>query len=1024
MGKKVAVGLVISLIAQLILGANAWSQEAKIQNNGAQLSLYVFEENTPTKDFYVWMDKETQLESKQHESNENGAANFRLTPGEHQLSVAKSGFNNAVINLNVAEGEYLQIIVTLYPGNVTPHIAIESSRDGRAKNKSAVTKVMGDPGVLKGKVINSENGEPVEGARLFFSGVATDFVTDKNGEFEADIPSSTYSLSILHNRFASQTLDGIEIKAGKTLEKQFEVTPAGIALKEFVVVAPFIQGSVSSLVDERKETKVVSDFVGAEQMSKSGDSDAAAALTRVAGLTLIDGKYAVIRGMEDRYTTVLMNGAVMRSPDPNSKSVDLDMFPASILDSIEVQKTYSADAPGAFGGGLIKLRTKALPEEDFIKFKISTGGNTNTTGKSVISQESGSQDYLGMDDGDRDIPVSSEPQDNLTESDAEKFPVRYAIKSESANPDLALSLGFGQVTNLGDYKLGYQAYLGYSNKWSYEEGEKNTFAANGDILTPRNDQDYKKSKYSPESTLLLNAAIESKTSQLKSTTSLIRKSYRLTRQDEGIDGENNEYIRKTDLEWSERELFSQQFNGKHDLSESFSLDWVYGFSSASLNNPDRMTYRYDDNISNDTNNLYYYDGETYRDFLELTDDNQTLGFNIFWRTQPVSFMNINIKAGYSFDSINRESQNTVYQISWYDATSMPVDIISNQDINEVLGADNINSNGFIFRNATSPSDGYDANTETTGMYVSFETTWFDSLDIILGARSESFSQEVNTFDSINGDPINVSQSTDNMLPSLLVTYRIMNNLQARVAVAETVNRPSMLELSSSLWIDPETGSEIRGNPRLTEAVINHFDARLEFYGNGANSMSLAYFSKNFDAPIEKTLKPSVKEVITFQNAKSATNSGFEFDFRWDLDFIPTGEYLIGMSGNYSIIESEVTLEDGHTEYSDTRSMQGQSPYTMNLMLTLENNPMGFEAALILNEIGERITRVGQGDVPHIYEEPFTALDFTLAKDLDESKVSFKIKNLLDSTRLYTQGGETYQKTKPGISFSAGYSLSF
>ena len=403
-----------------------------------------------------------------------------------------------------------------------------------------------------------------------------------------------------------------------------------------------------------------------------------------------------------------------------------------------------------------------------------------------------------------------------------------------------------------------------------------------------------------------------------------------------------------------------------------------------------------------------------------------MGFNIAALFNPASFLSINVKGGFSSDSTERESQLTRFEYKWFSVGNDPSSVTSNQNPDEVLSADNIGPNGFLLSNNTRGSDGYDAERTTTAFYGMLETTWFDRLDIIVGARSEAFTQSLDTYDALVDTEINIEQSTDNILPSLLATYRVFEGVQLRVAVAETVNRPSMLELSSSTWIDPDSGDLSVGNPRLVEANISHFDARLELYGTGSNSASLAYFSKEFTNPIEKTVEVSSgsDEVITYQNAQSANNSGIEFDFRWELDFLNGGGFLYGLTGNYSIIDSEVVLPAGNTEYSDTRAMQGQSPYTMNFMLTLDNENWNVESAFIFNEIGERITRVGQGDVPHIFEEPFTALDFTLSKEFDQGKLSFKLKNLLDSERLYTQGGEIYKLTEPGMSYSLSYGMSF
>ncbi len=1006
--------LILALSMPLFLQAEEAKSEAQ-----ASLTLFVFENNTQVQDYQVWMDKGVVLHSTQ-----DGAAVFKLKAGAHQLKINRVGFNETTLNLNVKNNDYLQAIITQYPGNPISHVALEASSDHQLVNtlKMGNAKAQGAsnvlPGVLKGRIVNSENGQAIKNARIFFSGLAQDFVSDDNGEFNAKVPSGVYSISILHTQYATQTLDNIKIKEKETLKQQFQITPAGLTLKEFVVVAPFIQGSVSSLVDERKQASVMSDFVGSEQMSKSGDSDAAAALTRVAGLTLIDGKYAVIRGMGDRYTQVLMNGAVMRSPDPSSKSVDLDMFPASILDSIEVQKTYSSDVPGAFGGGVIKLRTKTIPEEDFIKVSASVGGKSGVTGQSVLSQDGGDTDFVGIDDGDRGVGSDLANSQLLNHN--------LQTKQQTATPNIGLSLAFGNKFNMWGMNAGYQSYLAYKSKWSEESGEKNSYAANGDQLTQRDDLDYVKSNYSVDITALFSVGLEDKGNSVKSTTSVIRKSSRLTRIDEGLDGENAEQFEETTFQWSERQLFSQQFNGQHMLWDKLQVNWQYGLSSAKLTNPDTISYRYDDSESGDSGELYYRDGETSRKSFTVSDEGQTLGLDLAAMFAPSNNITLNIKGGFSWDETIRTSTLSRYEYNWFSVGDVPTDIIKLPNPDDILNPGNIGPDGFILSDTTKPSDAYDAVSQTNALYGLIEASIYDRLDIVTGIRMENFSQTLDTFSAVNGDPINVEQDTADTLPSLLATLKLNDNLQLRAALAQTVNRPSMLEVSSGLWVDPESGDQFVGNPRLVAATIDHLDMRLEFYGTGSNSISIAYFNKDFTNPIERTLEVSSGSdtVVTFQNAQSATNSGVELDWRWGLDFLSSSNTVFSMSGNYSVIESNVVLPENTTEFSNSRSMQGQSPYTMNLMLSLDQDVWGIESALIFNEIGERITRVGQGDVPHVYEQPLSMVDLTLSKSFDDSKLSIKFKNILDEKRLFTQGGEIYQKSKLGIGFSLSYSQSF
>jgi TonB-dependent receptor len=1005
----------------------------------SQLRLYMFEGNVPVTNYFVWMDKGTK-----YTANEDGAALFNLAAGKHQFSVSRTGYENVNLNLDVAEGEYLQVIVTQQKGNPVSHIAIETSKeDKQGPQFNDEKKQVGEPGTINGRLLSSEDNKPVANARIYFTGVAQEFVSDKDGYFTATVGASDYSISIIHPRFATQTVDGITVVAKQTTEKQFDLSPAGIALKEFVVVAPFIQGSVASLTDERKESNSVADFVGTEQMARAGDSDAASALTRVSGLTLIDGKYVVMRGMEDRYSTVLMNGSVVPSTDPSKTAVPLDLFPASILDSIEVQKTYSADLPGAFGGGAVKLRTKKLPEEDNFSVKLSLGGNTEVTGKNVIDHKGGSTDFLGVDDGGRDIPAGV-PKDFYVGGDyspeelerfGESFSDNYQVTSSSANPDFGASVDYARLFTSGSYKYGYMTYASYKNKWDYQKSEKNTYGAETTgVLSKINDFDVDKTKNSVDIDLMFSSGIENDKNSVRYSGFFTRKSYRLTELLSGIDGENTIDKQQYKLEWSERQLFTNQFNGEHTIKDWLKNEWRLSYSMASLDTPDRRTYSYNDvnGVNNEDLGYVKYginDVSTYREFLSMEDT--TLDFGTSFNFDIVKKENITtkLKVGVDVLETDRDSQLTRYQFTWYKRNNIPDDIRIDPNPDNIYTNDNIGPNGFRVLNVTTPADGYKATQSMFGTYFIFDVDLYDRLNIVYGLRNESYEQTVDTFNFLSAtdpEPIHIAQNTNDTLPSLLATLKIFDNFQVRLAMAKTVNRPTFLELSSSSYLDPETGDMLRGEPTLVSAEIEHTDLRFELYGDGSDSISLAFFKKDFKNPIEKTIIPasSADEVLSFKNSQAAYNNGIEFDFRKDLPvFVKSLD--LSVSGNYAKINSEVKLSENTTEYSKKRAMQGQSPYTVNFMLMADYEAFHIKSALIYNEIGERIVKVGAGDVPHVYEEPFKSLDMTLSKELsDETNIGLKIKNILNEESIYTQGGEIYQRSKEGVSYSFDVSMKF
>jgi len=150
-------------------------------------------------------------------------------------------------------------------------------------------------------------------------------------------------------------------------------------IEEVVAVGTRLQGSAAAVVEERKNQAFVADILGAEQLARTGDSDAASALRRVTGLTLVDGKFIYVRGLGERYSSARLNGAYIPSPDLTRNVVPLDIFPASIIQSMAVQKAYSPDMPAAFGGGNIDIRTKSIPAEFTAGFAVGLSKDTSAS---------------------------------------------------------------------------------------------------------------------------------------------------------------------------------------------------------------------------------------------------------------------------------------------------------------------------------------------------------------------------------------------------------------------------------------------------------------------------------------------------------------------------------------------------------------------------------------------------------------------------------------------------------------------
>ncbi len=225
--------------------------------------------------------------------------------------------------------EILKIIATLSKTGADS-IDIDAPVAVAASVERKEEKATGE-GRLTGQVLSSEGNTPIAGARVFVRGTAVDVRTDENGRFSATVPSGkTLSISVVHSAYSAQTIGGISVKKDGIL-KNSKLTPASMELEEFVVLAPKIEGSIADVVAEEKNINAVANILGAQEISKKGDSDAAAALKRVTGVTLVDGKDIYVRGLGDRYSNVELNSMPLPSPNPMKRSVPLDIFPLQLL---------------------------------------------------------------------------------------------------------------------------------------------------------------------------------------------------------------------------------------------------------------------------------------------------------------------------------------------------------------------------------------------------------------------------------------------------------------------------------------------------------------------------------------------------------------------------------------------------------------------------------------------------------------------------------------------------------------------
>lgn len=791
-------------------------------------------------------------------------------------------------------------------------------------------------------------------------------------------------------------------------------------IEEIAVIGQFVP-------DEKRATSSVSNVVGEEQFQRSGDSNIAEGLKRVSGLSTVGGKFVYVRGLGERYSTTLLNGAILPSPEPINRVVPLDLFPTAILDSVLVQKTYSAQFPSEFGGGVLQLRTKKSTDEFFWNVSTTAGVQQNVNFEKGFTGSTGSKSWLGYDDDYRGLPqalkqATANGQELRRESQflgsggytpeqlqtiGRSLRNDYNPSEESLPANYNVATSFGNFHELNDdgAQVNYLASVAYSNSWDTNEIERNTYRNSDAGLEIGNDLDFVGTEHSVDLSSIFTAGIDfNHNHNIRTTSVMLRKTDdTVSVMDGDLAAEN--IVRITQMEYIERELFSNQIQGDHyfpDFNELV-VNWRYSKVKAERDAPDDRVYRYD--LEND--GLYRFstraDGNVRR-FSVLDDDADEFAVDLTMVFYGPMDSVITGKAGYIHNEKQRESE--VRRYSFFDQGSIALDQdLLTRSLEEILAPANIDPDGFELREFTRPTDSYSATNESDAFYAEVEVNFDDRFRVNLGARQEDFTQNVDTFDLFRDAEVNAAQQSKDILPAFTGTY-IRGDHQFRIAYSETLSRPDFRELSPAAFTDPVTGREIVGNPNLKIANITNYDFRWEWYFGFADSMSLGLFYKEFENPIETAMQPGADVRQTFINAEAGENAGVEFEVVKSLDILGDRFEDFYIQTNIAFIESEVTIAEADRRIltNTSRPLQGQSDWLFNAQIGYE--PFnGTTATLLYHYFGERISEVGIEGAPDLIEQPFGELNTVFIRELNDNwRLTLKGKNLLDERSEITQGG--------------------
>jgi outer membrane receptor protein involved in Fe transport len=806
-----------------------------------------------------------------------------------------------------------------------------------------------------------------------------------------------------------------------------------------------------------RQTSEVATFLSAADLERQGDDTAAAALVRLTGLSVVSGRFVFVRGLGDRYSSALLNGSPLPSPEPLRRTVPLDLFPSNILDGATVQKTFSPNYPGEFGGGVIDLRTVSLPSQPFFSLKVGTGFNVETTAKEGLIYHGADYDWLGYDDGLREVPGpiaagfatpnrigSGNFDEDTLEIMGESLvnsPLTV-IQSTDIPPEFEAEATGGVSYQFGDAELGFVGVAGYDSSWRTRHASRG-LVAEGAIIEQGESLS---TTWDVTVNVLGGASVGWGENQIKATLLYVHSSSKDAQFDTRFDANAIGATPCLDLDecvdnrfnestaWYERELASLQFAGEHVFG-NLEVDWRGALARSSRDAPyERSLSR---QIGSDGVPFYARANDNATRFSELDDESVSAGVDAAYTVPLTEQRDAVFNAGYAYSNTVREYELLTLV---FGGSLLPgEEDVARARADFLFSPDNIDPQRFELFELTGADDAHKGGLLVNAFYLSADVELLPLLRAAWGFRYEDGRQTVRTFNRF-GEPSAAPVTIENKywLPAATLTWNFAQDLQLRMGYSQTIARPQFRELAFSPYFDPDTDRVYRGNPGLLDSKLENYDARLEYYFGSNQFVTVGGFHKEIDSPIEEVLtSPSFGNFETnFINAPRAKLVGGEVEYRTRFEMPFEGwfagkTWLFSINYTYTKAEVEAGEDDRVINPSDQQEvpasqfaldgaqLQGTPENILNVQFGFETDASQF--TLLAGWTDTRILRRGFGTgLADVIEDPGILLDLVYRRDFKVLGRDFTLG--LAARNLVDEPHQEYQETEFGRVESNTYDL--
>ncbi len=902
-------------------------------------------------------------------------------------------------------------------------------------------------GSITGKILDAKFKEPLTGASIIIEGTTVGAVADMDGNFRIEnVQPGTYTVVVSYISYTSMTIRNIRVMASKESVLSVELNESDLLLSGVTVVAQKKLGTESAMINTVRNSLPVVSAISAQQIGKGQDRDAAEVLRRVSGITIADDRFAVVRGLAQRYNNVWLNHATTPSGETDSRAFSFDVLPASLIDHLMVYKSPSAHLPADFSGGFVQIVTRNLPDGNLFQIAYQAGFKTNTTFGSFQLTEGSWSDLLGFGAVHRELPASTPSHlGNFSVEEVSAFTrrinQRWGINRFTAMPDQKLSLISHKIWEAGVWKIGNITHVNWSTAYDYTETVNNNYIAydvEHDLSRPRFEYNDIRYKNTSKTGVLFNWSFLRGNDKYEFRNFFNQRGVASLTKREGANYYSDKQIRKWESLYTGRTTYAGQLSGKHSFREDMDrAEWTAGYSYAAYKEPDRrIVNSILDETKTDLPNFYVSDPMRY--YQTLKDYGYSLSAN------------------YEHKFVGSERFSPVFNAGVYgeikkrnfDARRFAYNLLGNGynryadwEYTNLFDNSNIGAEKIWMRETTTNSDSYSSSKKQGAAYASLKVNYGTSLNADLGVRLEYDKLTMDGYSSDGTQPVHVDNQTVDIFPSLNISYNLSKKALIRMAYGRSVNRPEFREVVPYVYFNFERDANIVGNTELKNAYIENIDLRYELYPALNEIITLGAFYKQFENPIEETYNEAGSGLqYTYHHAKNARAFGVELDIKKNLGFVGLND--LNLVFNAAYIYSRVYFEKGMPERD--RPLAGQSPYLINTGFFYQLPDKGISASILFNRIGKRIESVGvpmqqkNEDIPDIYEMPRNSVDISFLKKIGKRlEIKAGIRDLLNTKVEYKQfitltmpdgsiqkREQLIRSFRPGIDFNVSASLSF